>query len=103
MPYIEEDKRRALDPSIETLLDSLRGLQCDDPDGDNLEGNLNYVISSILGRLYNSGYGDINAAMGLLASVSAEYYRKQAAPYEDQKSHDNGSVYRKTPLDGIGS
>lgn len=99
MPYIVEDKRRVLDPIVESLLDSLRGLQCDDPDGDSLEGNLNYIFSSILSRLYNSGYTDINAAMGLLASVSAEYYRKQATPYEDQKEFDNGPIYNTPGTD----
>ena len=102
MPYIDEEKRRVLDPSIETLLDSLRGLQCDDPEGDSLEGNLNYVISTILGRLYNNSYDDINAAVGLLGSVLLEYYRRQAAPYEDQKASENGDVYNKTVLDNIG-
>lgn len=102
MPYIVEEKRHVLDPSIEQLVDTLRGLQCDDPDGDNLEGNLNYVISTILGRLYHGGYADINAAVGLLSCIQLEYYRRQAAPYEDQKAHENGDVFNKTTLDNIG-
>lgn len=95
MPYITQDKRDGLDPKIDELLDVLRGYQCDDPDNDNLEGNLNYVISSILNRLYSNGYADINSAMGLLGSVQAEYYRKQAAPYEDQREFETDSVYTK--------
>ena len=92
MPYIVDRKRRALDPAIDELMTALRGLQLDD-ENDNLEGNLNYVVSTILSRLYNGGYRDINAAMGLLASIQAEYYRKHAAPVENQKEHDNGPVY----------
>ena len=94
MPYIVERKRRELDPVVEDLITRLRGLQLDDPE-DNIEGNLNYVFSTILSRLYNGGYKDINAAMGLLSSIQAEYYRKHAAPYEDQKEYDNGTVYNR--------
>lgn len=92
MPYIRREKRSQLDPVVDDLLNALRELQCDDP-SDSLEGNLNYIFSTVLGRLYASDYRDINTAMGVLACVQAEYYRKQAAPYEDQKEFENGAVY----------
>ena len=94
MPYIAEEKRASLDPIVDDLLNVLRGLACDDPDTDNLEGNLNYFISSVLDRLYTNGrYTDIKDAVGLLESIKLEYYRKVGAPVEDQKEFDNGQVY----------
>jgi hypothetical protein len=92
MPYINQDKRAALDPSIDLLLNSLRELESDDP-SNNTEGNINYVITRILKRVYPGGsYREINDAMGVLTSASHEYYRKVAVPLEDQKEYDNGPV-----------
>lgn len=92
MPYIKQDKRAVLDPSIDELLNALRELESDDPT-NNMEGNINYVISRILYRVYpGDSYREVNDAMGVLESAKAEYYRKRAAPLEDQKEFDNGPV-----------
>jgi hypothetical protein len=37
-------------------------------------------------------YERLNRAMGVLACVQAEFYRRVAAPYEDQKIAENGDV-----------
>ncbi len=92
MPYITQDKREVLDPAIEELITALRGLQSDDPE-DNTEANLNYVLSRLLDRMYISSYREINNAIGMLFTTALEYYRRVAAPYEDQKRHDEGDVY----------
>jgi hypothetical protein len=92
MPYIKQDKRDALDPAIDEVLNALRELESDDPT-NNFEGNINYVITRILHRVYpGTSYREINDAMGVLTSVQLEYYRKRAAPLEDQKEFDNGPV-----------
>jgi hypothetical protein len=92
MPYINPLKREVLDPSIDELLNALRELESDDP-LNNMEGNINYTITRILHRVYpGSSYREVNDAMGVLSSVSFEYYRKRAAPLEDQKEFDNGPV-----------
>ena len=92
MPYIRQDKRDTLDPVIDDLITTIRGLQSDDP-ADNTESNLNYVISRLLDKMYIADYREINNALGLLSAVSQEYYRRVAAPFENQKCHDNGDVY----------
>lgn len=93
MPYIRTEKRDELDPSIDAVLDSLRGLESDDPDFNDTEGNINYVFTKILKRIYpGERYAEINSAMGVLNSVTAEYYRKVAVLLEDQKEFENGEV-----------
>jgi hypothetical protein len=93
MPYIVPEKRQALDPVIEDLIRTLRDLSLDDPN-DNVGGNLNYVFSVVLNRLYTNGYADIQNAIGLLNCIALEYYRKYAEPYEDSKEYSNGKVYQ---------
>ena len=92
MPYVTQDKRDALDPVIEDLITALRGLQSDDPQ-DNTEGNLNYVLARILDKMYVANYKEINNALGMLLATALEYYRRVAAPYEDQKRFENDDVY----------
>lgn len=91
MPYIIQDKRHHLDPHIDSLLNALRELESDDPSNTHC-GNLNYIITRLLLASYSPRYAEINEAMGVLACVSAEFYRKVAAPYEDQKEFENGPV-----------
>ncbi len=92
MPYISKEKREVLDPVIEDLIQAFRGLQSDDP-LDNTQANLNYVISRLLDRMYTSNYQEIVNALGTLVATALEYYRRVAAPYENQKCHDEGDVY----------
>lgn len=91
MPYIVQSKRDELDPVIDQLVDVFRQLESDDPE-NNFEGNLNYTITKILTRCYGQSYREINDAVGVLTCVLQEYYRKRAAPYEDQKEFENGAV-----------
>jgi hypothetical protein len=84
MPYIKPEDRRRLDPLIEPLASEIR-----------TEGEANYAITRILDRLYNRppSYRALNTAMGVLACVQAELYRRVAAPYEDKKMSESGDVY----------
>jgi hypothetical protein len=95
MPYITQDRRDALDPIVEQLVHKLSELQLDNFDEKNsTEGNVNYFVSQLLNRVYTpTSYKAINDVVGLLTCIKDEYYRKVAAPYEDQKEFDNGSVY----------
>lgn len=92
MPYIVKSKRPRLDEVKDQLLQVLSEYQMDDED-DNLEGNLNYFISSILNDLYNKNYGEINSAVGLLECIKQEFYQQMAVPYETKKEMLNGEVY----------
>ena len=91
MPYIVKEKRHVLDPHIDNLHRELVGLESDDP-MNNMEGNLNYIITALLRKVYGKSYAEINAAIGMLECCKLEHYRTVAAPYEDQKKFDNGDV-----------
>lgn len=95
MPYIKEEKREILDPTIDALYHLLVGMEADD-EMNNMEGNVNYTISRLLMMVYgdrnSTRYAQINDAVGVLECVKQEYYRKVAAPYEDQKEFENGEV-----------
>ena len=92
MPYIAQEKRDILDPVIEELIQTFRGLQSDDPE-DNTQANLNYVLSRLLDKMYTSNYQELNNAVGMLMCTALEYYRRIGVPYEDQKAFENGDVY----------
>jgi hypothetical protein len=96
MPYIKQEKRSRLDPLIESLLDELVKLDLDDPENVDA-GNVNYIITKILDRRYGNssakGYRDINEACGILTTCLLEYYRRVAAPIEEQKRYENDDVY----------
>lgn len=91
MPYISSDKRHVLDGAVDELHRLLTGLQLDDSE-NNMEGNLNYIITRLLRKTYSTSYRDINDAVGMLQCVILEHYRTVAAPYEDQKKFENGDV-----------
>lgn len=91
MPYIIQEKRHALNPHIEALYHELVGLEADD-DNNNFEGNMNYTITRLLRMVYGDSYTEINSAIGMLECCKLEHYRKQAAPYENQKLFENGDV-----------
>lgn len=93
MPYIVQSKRDIINPGVDQIVDSLRQLASDD-ESNNFEGNLNYAITAILVKAYGlKSYREINDVVGALECCKLEFYRRAAAPYESQKSHDNGDVY----------
>jgi hypothetical protein len=83
MPYIKQEDRVRLDPL----------------DGDSMPrtpGELNYIFSWYI-EDYVAGnglsYQTINDVLGALDGASKEFYRRIAAPYEDQKIKENGDVF----------
>ena len=56
------------------------------------DGELNYVITKIMKEVYPLRYYHINKAIGVLECIKQEFYRRVAAPYEDQKMKENGDV-----------
>jgi hypothetical protein len=85
MPYIRADLRPAIDAALKPLVEHLR--EADD-------GQVNYAITRLLHGVYGPAlnYNRINRAMGVLACIQAEFYRRVAAPYEDKKIAENGDV-----------
>lgn len=85
MPYIKQLRRFQLDTmAIEDLESEIKS-----------PGELNYVITRLIDD-YHSRRGDyqsVNDVVGALEGAKLEFYRRVAAPYEDQKAMENGDVY----------
>lgn len=97
MPYITQDKRQSVESHLGNLIDSV----VDTSNGDisALPGILNYCITVLIKATYKivSGkqklsYADHNSAIGMLECAKQEFYRRQTAPYEDEKVIENGDV-----------
>ena len=85
MPYIKQLRRLQIDTvTIENSKSEI-----------NNPGELNYVITRLIDN-YHSRRGDyqsVNDVVGALEGAKLEFYRRVAAPYEDQKAMENGDVY----------
>jgi hypothetical protein len=83
MPYITEESRNQIDEGA----------------FPNNEGELNYMISSLLDEYlaeYGCNYANLNQVVGVLECAKLEIYRRMAAPYEDKKILENGDVYNQS-------
>ena len=59
-------------------------------------GELNYLMSQLIKSfIVENGlsYTSLNVVIGVLHCLSMEVYRKLAAPYEDEKEIEHGSVW----------
>lgn len=92
MPYIAQNRRDALDQSIDQLIDVLELIN--EKDQTALAGDLNYTITRILDGAYPSKrYRQMNEIVGVLECAKLEFYRRIAVPYEDQKRYEESDVY----------
>ncbi len=86
MPYIKPVNRAAYTQhlkNIDTVLEA----------GGYQEGELNYIFFYLLKRaLRKKSYKQINKLIGVLECCKLELYRREAAPYEDEKIEENGDV-----------
>ena len=91
MPYIKPEIRNELDEEISALSEKVFRLYKNE--GRDRDGMLNYAFTKLLLQCYPSvSYKVYNEMIGVLECCKLELYRKQIAPYEDQKSFDNGPV-----------
>lgn len=85
MPYIEPHLRERYNRFLK-LIEQLMTTR---------PGHLNYVISKLV-HIYIArrgiSYSVINEVIGVLECAKQELYRQIAAPYEDQKKKENGSI-----------
>ncbi len=87
MPYITQERREALDPKIEAIQETLS-------QKDRGEGDLNYTLSRIVAGAFEDEprYHTIARITGVLENVKQEFYRRVAAPYEDEAIKKNGDI-----------
>jgi len=84
MPYVRQLEREEIDKLLNEMIKSIG--HC---------GQMNYAITKLI-HLYLQGlglkYARINEVIGILECAKLELYRQIAAPYEDVKKRENGSV-----------
>lgn len=101
MPYITPEYREHYEPELDALIQKFM-LSGDKESTSCFAGHLNYVITSLITRVYtdylkkegglNLNYSDHNEIIGLLECAKMEFYRRKTAPYEDKKIKENGDV-----------
>lgn len=85
MPYINQEDREQYQDIIKKAVEQLKGKPI---------GHLNYMISTILWKLFdiNPGYTYGNSLIGALSCIAREFYRRKLSLYEDQKIESNGDI-----------
>lgn len=90
MPYIKQEDRAKIDPELFELIGAIDQAY---PDGAPA-GVLNYIVTRLmLNTTRKLSYARINELVGMLSCAQAEYYRRVATSYENQKITDHGDVY----------
>ena len=87
MPYIKKENREKWKETLKKVKDITNKL-----DVFEIDGELNFFITSILKDVYTPKYFNYNKAIGLLECIKQEYYRKVVSPYEDKKIKENGDL-----------
>lgn len=97
MPYISPKQRELIDPYINNLIQGITKAMVANID---IDGIANYVITKLLLRLFpQRRYATMARALGCIAAVGLEFYRRHVAPYENTKIAESGDVY--PPEDNI--
>ena len=100
MPYIIKSKREQVDTQLGYLIDAVVDASGTETNSLMvLPGILNYCITRLIKSTYASivgkkklSYADHNAIVGVLECAKQEFYRRNTAPYEDEKVLENGDV-----------
>ena len=97
MPYINKNRREALEPGISRISEVMDKNLNFGPDGDPglVAGDLNYIITRICHeylRVKGKSYQSFNDIMGALSGSNQELYRTIFGPYEEYKRITNGRV-----------
>jgi hypothetical protein len=97
MPYVKQEHRQALDPSIRELAGRVAELARAMPEETSFAGLLNYACSSLAiqvleARFGRIRYGTIATVTGVFKNVADEFYRRVAGPYEDRQIEANGDL-----------
>ncbi len=94
MPYIIQPQRDVLAKPLSDVQVAIAHL---DMEGANVDGVVNYTISTIVARSFNPtggrwSYFMIARAMGAFICAALEFYRRVAGPKEDIAIIENGDI-----------
>jgi len=92
VPYIAPEDRPSLDGLVDSLAEAIRAKAAERSGA--FEGYLNYAVTRlVLGVAPERRYATIARITGVLENVKQEFYRRYAAPYEDEQIERSGDVY----------
>lgn len=98
MPYIKHEKRYQFNEVINNAINKLLVKKTDNGEEEILDvadpGELNYLISSIIYRLWlvKNSYANANMLCGVLDDVKHEFRRRKVDSYEEKKIKENGDI-----------
>jgi hypothetical protein len=94
MPYIEKNRRQALDKNISDLKGTLQGSKEMTPENLlDIAGDINYCVTRLVAGLVGTpSYKKIAIVTGVLQNINQEFYRRLAVPYEEEKMNSNGDI-----------
>ena len=94
MPYIKPEDRPQLDVHVNALAVEVKALTAKYGYEGAFAGLLNYVCTTLaLKVLPARRYWVVALVSGVFRNVADEFYRRYAAPYEDEQIKNNGDVY----------
>ncbi|GFM37561.1 DUF6899 family protein [Desulfovibrio psychrotolerans] len=84
MPYIPQERRKVFNEALARCAAEIQN-----------EGELNYCIyamcTMLIGRTGKS-YAKLSMCSGAMEHAKLEWYRRQLAPYEDEKIAEHGDI-----------
>ncbi|MDA1337221.1 MAG: hypothetical protein O3C23_00420 [bacterium] len=94
MPYIKQENRPRLNSHIDALAEEIKKVTKETNDPHMFAGLLNYACTRLaLGVTPEKRYWAIALIAGVFRNIGDEFYRRYAAPYEDEQIEKNGDVY----------
>lgn len=97
MPYIDPKSRKRLDSLINMLATRITTEAMLTSDPAAFAGLLNYVCTEIALKVIYCRFGNIRywliaTVTGIFHNIADEFYRRVAAPYEDEQIAKNGDL-----------
>ena len=86
MPYILQERRKEINPSLNPLIEKLINM-------GSVSGDVKYVFMRMLIKLYWQNHDAMNIADGICSGTQGEYRRRLFDPYEDKKILENGDIF----------
>jgi hypothetical protein len=97
MPYIKKEIRQKLDTHISALALAIKKEAGEEKDELAIAGMLNYACTSLALRTFYKVFGKfrykfIALFTGIFENIKQEFYRRIAAPYEEEASWEHGDL-----------
>ncbi len=97
MPYIPVEQRRVCDALIDELAGQIVRLAREDASEGAFAGLLNYACTRLALKVVRRRFGRLRYWLiailsGTFRNIADEFYRRLAAPYEDQQLAKSGDV-----------